>query len=251
MKIKFFIVLVMLCVVNFYGQQEVCESPDESTIDVNSITKCTIEPIKNSKKNSNRQIKVKVSASKRFLKRRKIAKKRVAQNIESVKTVGVSQVNSISEVAEIIQKDNPEDKAVTFKNSITALKERLSKEEVEKALKLYYVDKIPTFKNCGEVKKNDGLECFNTEMINHINKHFSYPSEAVRNQIQGEVWVRFIIDKNGYVTNVKTLGPDNGELLNEEAKRVVAKLPRFKPAKNEGELVSVKYGFPINFSLEE
>lgn len=88
-------------------------------------------------------------------------------------------------------------------------------------------------------------------MVKHINKHFKYPSEAIRNQIQGEVWVRFIIDNNGFVRNIKTLGPDNGEILNEEAKRVVFKLPNFKPAKNNGKTVSVKYGFPINFSLEE
>ena len=95
------------------------------------------------------------------------------------------------------------------------------------------------------------MNCFNTEMIKHIQKYFRYPSEAVRDQIQGEVWVRFIIDKNGYVRNIKTLGPKNGEILNEEAKRVVTKLSRFKPARREGKRVSVKYGFPINFSLEE
>ena len=251
MKKCFFIVFAIFSVVSFYAQQEVCETPDESSIDVNSITKCTIEPLKNSKKNSNRQIKVKVSASKRFLKRRRAAKKRVAQNVGSVKAVGVSQDISASKTEEIIQNHNPENKIVTLKSSIDVIKERLSKEEIAKASKFYNVDRIPSFNNCGKAKKGDRLDCFNTEMVNHINKYFRYPSEAVRNQIEGEVWVRFIIDKNGYVTNIKTLGPDNGEILNDEAKRVVSKLPQFKPAKSKGELVSVKYGFPINFSLEE
>ena len=251
MKKHFFIVFAIFFVVSFYAQQEVCESPDESPIDVNSITKCTIEPLKNSKKKSDRQIKVKVSASKRFLKRRKAAKKRVAQNVESVKAVKVGQLANVSGTDKIIQNHNPKNKIVTLKSSIDVIKERLSKEEIAKASKLYYVDRIPSFKNCRKAKKGDRLDCFNTEMVNHINKYFRYPSEAIRNQIVGEVWVRFIIDKNGYVTNIKTLGPDNGEILNDEAKRVVSKLPQFKPAKNEGELVSVKYGFPINFSLEE
>ena len=88
-------------------------------------------------------------------------------------------------------------------------------------------------------------------MIKHIQKYFCYPSEAVRNQVEGEVWVRFVIDKNGYVKNIKTLGPKGGDLLNEEVKRVVTKLPRFAPARKNGKSVSVKYGFPINFSLEE
>ena len=87
--------------------------------------------------------------------------------------------------------------------------------------------------------------------ISQHQKYFRYPSEAVRNQIEGDVWVRFVIDKNGYVKNIKTLGPKGGDLLNEEAKRVVTKLPRFAPARKGGKSVSVKYGFPINFSLQE
>lgn len=88
-------------------------------------------------------------------------------------------------------------------------------------------------------------------MVNHISKHFRYPSGAVKEFIQGEVWIRFIIDKNGDIKNVKALGPDNGELLNKEAIRVVSKLSQFIPAKKNGGRVSVKYGFPITFALDK
>ena len=265
MKKEFPLIVFFFSILNFYGQKEACLSPDESSLDMNSITitKCTIEPIRNSKKKKDRQIKVKISASRRFLKKREVVKKRVAQIIKPVKSLEVEKISDVSEKSsEIVEVEkkvikSPENiiknnnDISRLKKGIDILKEKLSKEEVMKASKLYYVDNIPSFRGCLRVKKSDRLDCFNTEMIKHINKYFVYPSEAIRNQIQGEVWIRFIIDKNGYVRNVKAIGPDNGEILNEEAKRVVFKLPNFKPAKNNGETVSVKYGFPINFSLEE
>ncbi len=267
MKVQFSLVVFFFSIFNFYGQKEACLSPDESSLDMNSIsiTKCTIEPIKNSSKKKDRQIKVKISASRRFLKKRKVVKKKVAQIIKPVELRGVEEIPVVSEkstkiikveekvvnTSESTIKNKSQNEISTLKKGIDILKEKLSKEEVKKASKLYYVDNIPSFKGCLKAKKRDRLDCFNTEMIKHINKHFVYPSEAIRNQIQGEVWIRFIIDKNGYVRNVKAIGPDNAEILNEEAKRVVFKLPNFKPAKNNGETVSVKYGFPINFSLEE
>ncbi|UTD15522.1 energy transducer TonB [Tenacibaculum mesophilum] len=241
---KYFLVIFLLSSLSFYAQKEVCESPDDSFMDVNSITKCTIEPVKNSKKKADRQIKVKISASKRYLKKRVLKKK--AQAINSFSTLNVNEVSTTQPV-------NIENKNLTsgYENNLTRITEMLSKEELSKATKLYYTEKIPSFDKCKNTKKKERLDCFNLEMVNHINKHFRYPGEAVRNQIQGEVWIRFVIDRDGYVTNIKTLGPDGGEILNEEAKRVVSMLPRFEPGKNNGKRVPVKYGFPINFSLEE
>lgn len=251
---KIYLVLALVVsILNGYSQQEVCETPDDNLLDANTITKCTIEPKKNSKRKEN-QIRVKVSARKRFLKKRRTVKRKLVQSLKPSEAIGVKDVvetdNKVQPI-NIVNENKQEVEIKSSKSDIDILKEKLSKEEVAKASKLYYVDKIPEFKNCEKVKKRDRLECFNVEMVKHINKHFKYPSEAIRNQIQGEVWVRFIIDKNGFVRNIKTLGPDNGEILNEEAKRVVFKLPNFKPAKNNGKTVSVKYGFPINFSLEE
>ncbi|WGH74899.1 energy transducer TonB [Tenacibaculum tangerinum] len=246
---KYFVVVFLLSFINFYAQQEVCESPDESIVDLNSITKCTIEPVENSKEKGDRQIKVKISASKKRYLKKRVLRKEKAQAISSVNTLNVNEV-SVSEGMELTGVDKIEETS-DYKKNLARLTAKLSKEELSKAEKLFYVEKVPAFDKCKRVKKNERLDCFNIEMVKHINKHFHYPGEAVRNKIQGEVWVRFIIDKDGYVTNIKTLGPEGGEILNEEAKRVVSKLPRFEPGKNNGKRVAVKYGFPINFSLEE
>ena len=250
---KRYLFLVLL-VVNTFAviAQEVCETPNEDAPDLNSITKCSIKPAKNSKDKKSRQITVKISARKRFLKKREIIKKQTASSVGAINTAGVSALNTDNSIAAIEKTPKIETKKETdYKSGLASIKERLSKEEVRKASRFMEVEKIPAFTSCTSSKAEDRMDCFNMEMIKHIQKYCRYPSEAVRNQIEGEVWVRFIIDKNGYVRNIKTLGPQNGELLKEEARRVVSKLPHFKPARKDGRSVSVKYGFPINFSLEQ
>jgi protein TonB len=67
--------------------------------------------------------------------------------------------------------------------------------------------------------------------------------------IQGKVWVSFVIDKDGKVTNVKV---DRGvdKLLDEEALRVVRMLPKMAPAKVGGRPVKMSYTLPINARLQ-
>ncbi len=246
MKIKLLLV-VLLASLNIVGQ-EVCETPKEDTIeDLNSITKCSIKPSKKGKNKRSRQITVRVSASKRFLKKRPAKKKKqVATNAASLNTSGVSEITTTSGISSSLNL-----KRKNAATDIASLTNSLSEAEVRKAERFTSVDRLPAFKGCRKAKKRDMVDCFNEEMIKHIQKHFRYPADAVANMVQGEVWVRFIIDSNGDVRNIKTLGPENSEILDEEAKRVVTQLSKFVPAEKDGDPVAVKYGFPINFSLEE
>lgn len=233
--------MVMFVNVAMISAQETCDSPEESLEDLNSIAKCTIEPSKKSKDKRARQISVRVSASKakrRFLKKR-VAKKSVATANSNVATSGVSDLNASSGISN----------SLSLKTNLANITNRLSAEEVRKADKFTTVDAIPTFKACENAKEGEQIDCFNTEMIKHIQKYFNYPNEAVIQKIEGDVWIRFIIDKSGKISNIKTLGPKNGKILDDEAKRVVSLLPKFIPATKKGEKVSVKYGFPIAFYL--
>ena len=124
-----------------------------------------------------------------------------------------------------------------------------NKEEVMTFERFDYVDEIPRFKGCEKASIEENLTCFNEQMNLHIKKNFTYPEIAAERNIQGRVSVQFTIDKEGNVTDIWTKGPINGQLLEEEAIRIVQALPQFIPAKLKGKSVNVKYGLPITFKL--
>ncbi|MBV5315818.1 MAG: TonB family protein [Prolixibacteraceae bacterium] len=75
-----------------------------------------------------------------------------------------------------------------------------------------------------------------------------YPTIALENGIQGQVFVKFVVDKTGKVTNAKvSRGVDPS--LDKEAKRIVESMPKWSPGKQQGENVDVTYEMPINFVL--
>jgi TonB family protein len=112
------------------------------------------------------------------------------------------------------------------------------------------IDQIPLFKECEEASREENINCFNAQMTNHIKNNFTYPVDAAKNNIQGKVMIAFSIDKEGTVSEIKTKGPKNGALLEAEAKRIISLLPMFKPGKQKGKPVKVKYAIPLMFKLD-
>ena len=85
-------------------------------------------------------------------------------------------------------------------------------------------------------------------LMKYIQKHVKYPAIAKEYNITGKVYVSFIVDKSGSVTNVKIVrGVDKN--LDAEAVRVVKSLPKYKPGKQRGLAVRVMFTIPINFTL--
>jgi TonB family protein len=85
----------------------------------------------------------------------------------------------------------------------------------------------------------------------YIAKHVKYPRDAMENEIQGTVYLSFVIDKTGKVKDVKILrGIPGGGSLEKEALNVVKSLPNFTPAKQNGQPVSMKMTIPIKFLLK-
>jgi len=85
-------------------------------------------------------------------------------------------------------------------------------------------------------------------LMKFIQKNVKYPAIAKEYNITGKVYVSFIVDKQGKVTNVKVVrGVDKN--LDAEALRVVSLLPKYKPGKQRGKSVRVMFTIPINFTL--
>jgi len=83
----------------------------------------------------------------------------------------------------------------------------------------------------------------------YLSSSIKYPAIAIENGISGKVYVQFIIDKNGEVTNV-TIARGADPSLNREAIRVVEAMPNWKPGKNGSRPVRVSYTVPILFVLK-
>lgn len=122
-------------------------------------------------------------------------------------------------------------------------------EEVEEDVEVPFavIEKVPQFPGC--TGTNTELRaCFHRKMQEHLQKHFSYPDAAAELNIQGRVFVFFLIDKNGVVTKVKSRGPD--QMLEKEAERIISLLPKMEPGKQRNKAVGVPYSIPINFKLQ-
>lgn len=82
-----------------------------------------------------------------------------------------------------------------------------------------------------------------------ITKNVKYPMIAQENNIQGKVFVQFVIEKDGSVSDVKVARSVDPS-LDKEAIRVVKAMPKWKPGKQRGKPVRVSYTVPINFQLQ-
>jgi protein TonB len=87
------------------------------------------------------------------------------------------------------------------------------------------------------------------ELMKFLKNNITYPQMAKENGVQGTVYVTFEVSSKGKVINSKILrGIGSG--CDEEALRVVKKMPVWKPGKQNGKSVNVQYNLPIKFILQ-
>jgi TonB family protein len=86
------------------------------------------------------------------------------------------------------------------------------------------------------------------ERMRFIANNLIYPLTALKNKISGTVYISYIIDANGFVTDVKVLKGIGGG-CDEEAARVVKMMPKWNPGKQNGKPVRVLFNMPVNFIL--
>ncbi len=151
---------------------------------------------------------------------------------EVLATVQVSQISLVDEVKNAAESYFNNEHTVTKEDLDTDPKSKVKEEDVFEA-----VDEMPEFPG--------GLHA----MMTWLGENIRYPAAAVENNVQGRVIVRFIVEKNGTVTNpiiVRGVGKD----LDSEALRVVKALPQLIPGKKNGQPVRTHFSLPINFKLD-
>lgn len=236
------LIILLLTSVSLLAQTT-CETSEESNIDLNviSVKKCLVnQENTNSLQNESRKVNTK-NLEKRFLTVRKVVKK--------------------NKVLTAIQKDFKKNKVSSFQNDITSsgvvtkdVNNMVTLEVFPKKLEVIErfttVDIIPQFKTCKKVKtKKEMKSCFNTEIINFVNNNIVYPENAINAGVNGEIVVKFVIDRQGNVNNINVVGDKNSRSLKEEVIDLMNSLPQLKPAVKEGENVPVSFEFSLDFTL--
>ena len=113
----------------------------------------------------------------------------------------------------------------------------IEEEEVVEQEIFQIVEEMPSFPG-GEQK-----------LMEYVVKNVKYPQIAKETGIKGRVFVSFVVEPDGSVSNVKVLRGIGGG-CDEEAMRVVKSLPKWKPGKQRGKAVRVSYMLPVNFQLQ-
>jgi len=82
-----------------------------------------------------------------------------------------------------------------------------------------------------------------------LSKHIKYPEAAKQNNVRGRVFIQFIVERDGNLSNIVILR-DPGSGLGDEAVRVMRLSPKWIPGIKKGKVVRVQFTVPINFSFQ-
>jgi protein TonB len=89
----------------------------------------------------------------------------------------------------------------------------------------------------------------NAKLMEFLRKELVYPQIAIDNNVQGRVFVQFVVNRDGSIQDVKvTRGVD--PILDEEAIRVVKKMPKWVPAEQRGKTVRSRFTLPVMFKFK-
>jgi protein TonB len=87
-------------------------------------------------------------------------------------------------------------------------------------------------------------------LFKYLSENVKYPVIAQENGIQGRVICQFVVNKDGSIVDVEVVRSGGDPSLDKEAIRVIKSMPKWKPGKQRGKAVRVKYTVPVNFKLQ-
>ena len=158
----------------------------------------------------------------------------VEKSTEQV-TKATGQIPEQATVEEVtIPKEIPADIDITDKDP-SAIMQKVNTEDDDDIFDV--VEEMPVFPG-GQ-----------TGLMEFIAKNWRYPVKAQKEGIQGRVIARFIVEKDGSVSNLAVARRSASSELDAEAIRVLSTMPKWTPGKQRGKEVRVKYTVPIAFRL--
>jgi len=186
---------------------------------------------------------------------------------ENVKTdvIDFTASKVVDEEQAVITKEEPIKKEVIKKVDISEIEIVDNNKKIATIFEFPTVDDpidftVENIENPTEVIENEG-EIFDwaetaavfpggeIALRTFISNNVKYPEIAVNNEVEGTVYLRFVVTKTGKVGEIQILKSAD-PILDQEAIRVVKKLPDFKPAYHNGRPVNCWFSLPIVFELK-
>jgi len=150
------------------------------------------------------------------------------------KVIQINIVEDDVEVEEDLLIDAEADESTEIEEYIPI---EVEEEVVSEAAIFTVVESMPEFKG--------GM----AKLYTYLGNNIKYPVMAKESGIQGKVYVTFVVERDGSITDVRVLRGIGGG-CDEEAIRVVAGMPSWKPGKQRGKPVRVQYNLPVRFTLQ-
>ena len=120
----------------------------------------------------------------------------------------------------------------------------------EDAVPYISIQNAPVFKGCEGLSKENNKICFDEKMKKFVQRNFNagIANELGLHSGKHKIQTQFIIDSKGNVVNIKIRAPH--KQLEKETSRLLKKLPKFEPGKQNNKAVKVRYTLPITFRVE-
>jgi len=128
---------------------------------------------------------------------------------------------------------------------------KIKESEPEETFKI--VEEMPRFysEECEAMdSKKERGECSKNKLLEFIYTNIKYPKSARDAAIQGTTVIKFIVEKDGTITEIEAVRKIGGG-CDEESVRVINAMPKWIPGKQRGKVVRVQYHMPIKFKLED
>jgi len=152
--------------------------------------------------------------------------------VQEVEVLNVVEDNVETESIEVNTEDDKEAEVV-----IAAPVEAPVEEEEEEVV-FMVVESMPEFPGGQQA------------LFKFLSENVKYPVIAQENGIQGKVICQFTVNKDGSIVDVQVVRSGGDPSLDKEAVRVIKTMPKWKPGKQRGKPVRVKYTVPVNFKLQ-
>jgi protein TonB len=145
-------------------------------------------------------------------------------------------VENNADISDDITIDAEADENMQVEEYKVAVVEQKEEEEVEERQIFMVVEEAPSFPGGDEMR------------MKYLSDNIKYPQIAKESGIQGTVYITFVVERDGSVTDIKVMRGIGGG-CDEEAIRVVQSMPKWMPGKQRGKPVRVQFNMPIKFTL--